>query len=221
MHHRITGWRVWGSRRLPCMILGMLFILSGFQPCRGDKGDDTTWSFRFEGLPIGDVLRELSDTAGVEIFTNRPPREKVLTKTYTNMTLARIIRDIFKDVSFALVWYYDEEGLDGIGVWFFDDDKGGYPGSLQSIGDRTPARRPPTPALSRRRVTAPSPREEDPWAEDDDPLDEEADSEDVAERSGWESESEAADLDEDGDDEPGETDEEGLTVPEGENGGDA
>jgi len=117
-------------------------------------------------------LHELSETTNVEIFTNRPPENRVLTKAYTDMSLARIIRDVFKDVSFALVWYYAEEGLEGIGVWFFDDDKGAAPGRLRNVEDR--------PTVSRRvpfqRQSMPAAfNDEDPSAEADAGIDTEAD----------------------------------------------
>jgi len=124
-------------------------------------------------MPIGDVLHELSETTNVEIFTNRPPENRVLTKAYTDMSLARIIRDLFKDVSFALVWYYAEEGLEGIGVWFFDADKEGATGRLRNVENR--------PTVSRRvpfqRQSMPADfDDEDPSADDADAsIDTEAD----------------------------------------------
>jgi hypothetical protein len=123
-------------------------------------------------MPIGDVLHELSETTHVEIFTNRPPENRMLTKTYTDMSLARIIRDLFKEVSFALVWYYAEEGLEGIGVWFFHGDKEGATGRLRNVEDRaTVSRRVP---FQRQSMPADF-NGEDPGADADAGIDTEAD----------------------------------------------
>gem|GEM_PF-3750280 len=180
MHYRIATGTVGRSG----LIMVLLFSLWGHPPCWSDTGDDVVWTFRFDKTPIAEVLNELSETTNVEIFTNRPPEERMLTKTYTNMNLARIIRDIFKGVSFALVWYYSETGLDGIGVWFFDSDQGAYPGRLRSIEDRM-ERQVDRPPFQR----SPMSRS---FQEEDQPPEEEADydtqGEVAEEETSWESE---------------------------------
>ena len=196
MHHRIGS----GVCRWCCLIFGVFFCLWGHQPCWSDtEDDDVLWSFRFDGTPIVDVLNELSETTDVEIFTNRPPENRVLTKTYTNMSLARIIRDLFKGVSFALVWYYNETGLDGIGVWFFDSDQGGYPGTLRNIEDRAVGR----PV---QRIPRPKQRLPRSFQEEDQPVEDQEDigieTEVPEEEAAWERE-------------PGETEPEGQGFEEG------
>lgn len=91
-------------------------------------------------MPISDVLSQLSQSTGVEIVVNKPPRNKHLTTPYVDKDIEQIVRDIFRGFNYALVWHKKQNGVYSIGISIFDN--GGRLGA-----DNLPAIRSPKPVI--------------------------------------------------------------------------
>lgn len=84
-------------------------------------------------LTISDVLSKLSLVTGIEISTNKPLRNKRLTRSYVNQTIEQIIKDLLKDVNYTSVWHHGEKGPDSIDIRIFDQGSGGPPNNLSRV----------------------------------------------------------------------------------------
>jgi hypothetical protein len=88
---------------------------------------EQTWSLHFDNVAVEEMLKQLSEATGVEIYTNKLPDIKRLTRSYENQTIENIIGDAFRGTSYTLVWDYRENLLQSIGICFFDSGGGGSP----------------------------------------------------------------------------------------------
>jgi hypothetical protein len=82
--------------------------------------EEEPWSFDFNNVAIADVLRQLTLVTGIKIFTKDPPESQIVTRSYKNKTIDQILKDIFRDENYALVWNFNENELESIGIWIFD-----------------------------------------------------------------------------------------------------
>jgi len=154
--------------RLKYFSLFVLILCSaigqGTTPGFGEE--DKRWSFVFKNTPLSDVLDELCRTTGIDIVSNQVPTGRVVTKQYVDESIDEIIKDLFRGLSFALVWNKSEDGKDTVDVWILDSSTG------QSAGlPRIDRPVPRTPALDFGR-NAPSLRR---TQEDTDESEEDAD----------------------------------------------
>jgi len=99
---------------------GAVSIFLSASQVQGAGAEDTLWNFSFKDLPVAQVLEKLSQETGIDIFTNQPPKEKRVTKTYENETIEGIIRDVFRGDNYTLVWDYNGSAIQSIGINFFD-----------------------------------------------------------------------------------------------------
>jgi len=104
----------------------LLFAVALFDPIVSHAGSDENgrWSIDFDNIPITDALSQLSQVTGIKIFTEKPLQSKI-TRSYTNQTIGEIIRDLFRNMNSASVWYYSEKGVDSIGIVIVDQGGGG------------------------------------------------------------------------------------------------
>ncbi|UCD87228.1 MAG: hypothetical protein JSV01_05560, partial [Desulfobacterales bacterium] len=93
-----------------------------------------SWSFRFNDLPVADALKQLSQVTGISVFTNKPPENKRLTRSYENETIEQIIRDILRGVNYTLEWRTNDKGFESVAITFIDEGHGGF---RQSSGGST------------------------------------------------------------------------------------
>jgi hypothetical protein len=103
-----------------------------------------TWSIHFNKVAVADIIKQLSQATGVEIYTNKTPNMERITRAYEAQTIEHIIRDALRGTNYTLVWHYGENQLESIGICFFDSGGGGSP-SL-SAARRS---RPNNPAVGR------------------------------------------------------------------------
>jgi len=128
--------------RMPAAVLIALFLVFWTQGLSRavDKADDL-WSFKWNNLPVEDVLKELIQATGVNVFTNGVPENKRVTKSYENETIEQIIRDVFRGTNHTLIWNYGKSGLESIGISFFDQGAAG-PSQVSREGRTDTAARP-------------------------------------------------------------------------------
>jgi hypothetical protein len=88
------------------------------------RAENARWSIDFNNIPITDALTRLSQVTGIKVFTKKPLQSKI-TRSYTNRTIDEIIRDLFRNMNCASVWYYSKKGVDSIGIVIFEGEGGG------------------------------------------------------------------------------------------------
>ncbi len=188
---------VWNRKTLHHLGLILLLLLASgsttLQLC--SAGDENKrWSFDFTNTSISDVLEKLTRTTGIDILSNQLPSNTTVNKHYVDQTIDEIIKDIFKGLSFGLVWHHGEKGIDALDIWVFDGG-GGQSSSFSRI-DRPVSR---TPAFGfGRKAPASADKEND--TEDAEEPEEEVD-ESISESSEPDGESEKEDADSDNDSE--------------------
>jgi type II secretory pathway component GspD/PulD (secretin) len=69
---------------------------------------------QFRSVSISDALKQITQSTGIKIVTSKQLGNQVITRSYKNQTVERILRDIFRDMNFALVWSYGEKGVDSV-----------------------------------------------------------------------------------------------------------
>ena len=99
----------------------VLFSLSAF--C-ADVYEDALYSLQFRSVSISDALKEIAQTTGIKIVTPKQLGNQVITRSYKNQTVERILRDMFRDMNFALVWSYGEKGIDSVKIVTLDKGTG-------------------------------------------------------------------------------------------------
>ena len=99
----------------------VLFSLSAF--C-AEVHEDALYSLQFNSVSISDALKQLAQSTGIKIVTPKQLENQVITRSYKNQTLERILRDMFRDMNFALVWSYGEKGIDSVKIVTLDKGTG-------------------------------------------------------------------------------------------------
>jgi hypothetical protein len=95
---------------LACLVL---FSLSAF--C-AEVYEDALYSLQFNSISISEALKQIAQTTGIKIVTPKQLGNQVITRSYKNQTVERILRDMFRDMNFALVWSYGEKGIDSVKI---------------------------------------------------------------------------------------------------------
>jgi hypothetical protein len=99
----------------------VLFSLSAF--C-AEVPEDALYSLQFRSVSISDALKQIAQTTGIKIVTPNQLGNQVITRSYKNQTVERILRDMFRDMNFALVWSYGEKGIDSVKIVTLDKGSG-------------------------------------------------------------------------------------------------
>jgi hypothetical protein len=79
---------------------------------------------RFNKVAAADMLKQLSQATGVEIYTNKTPNMERITRSYEDQTIEHIIRDALRGINYTLVWHYGDNRLESVGICFFDAGSG-------------------------------------------------------------------------------------------------
>jgi type II secretory pathway component GspD/PulD (secretin) len=99
----------------------VLFSLSAF--C-AEVHEDALYSLQFNSISISEALKQIAQTTGIKIVTPKQLGNQVITRSYKNQTIERILKDMFHDTSFALVWSYGEKGIDSVKIVTLDKGSG-------------------------------------------------------------------------------------------------
>ncbi len=137
--------------------------------------ENVLWSMDFESVTISDALKQIAQITGIKIITPKGLGNQVITNSYKNRTIEHILKDMFRDTNYALVWSYSDKGIDSVRIITLD--KWGDAGAEYSpeadrstIRDypsaRSPAQRPLPP---KRGVSAPRGSEMDSESDEAEP----------------------------------------------------
>jgi type II secretory pathway component GspD/PulD (secretin) len=99
-------------------------IIFSYGFSHASESQEQTWSIRFNKVAVADIIKQLSQATGVEIYTNKTPNMERITRAYEDQTIEHIIRDALRGTNYTLVWHYGENQLESIGICFFDAGSG-------------------------------------------------------------------------------------------------
>lgn len=103
--------------------------------------ENALWSLQFRSVSISEALEKITQTTGIKIITPKQLGDQVITRSYENKTIEHILKDMFRDMNYALVWSYGEKGIDSVRILALD--KVGATGAKDSPGAVVKERRPP------------------------------------------------------------------------------
>lgn len=110
------------SRTLLCRIIWLwffCFICFSASLSHAAKIEQNTWSFDFKNCSVSDALIRITETTGIDVYTNKQIKKK-LCKSYDASTIEQIINDLFRKENYAMVWYYSENNLDSVDIRVFE-----------------------------------------------------------------------------------------------------
>ena len=119
------NWIIPTSKFVPIK-LRKIFIFWSFLVClglllspkalRAEVDEKALWSLQFKSVSISEALKQIMQITRIKIILPSQLGNKVITKSYKNQTIEHILKDIFKDMNYALVWFYGEKGIDSIKI---------------------------------------------------------------------------------------------------------
>ena len=112
------------------LILGLV-LLSSSALC-AEVDENARWSLHFSNVSIPEALEKITQTTGIKIITPKQLGKQVITRSYENKTIEHILKDMFRDMNYALVWSYGEKGIDSVRILALD--KVGGTGAKDSPG---------------------------------------------------------------------------------------
>jgi hypothetical protein len=86
--------------------------------------EEARYSLQFRSVSISEALKQIAQTTGIKIATPTQLGNQVITRSYENQTIERILKDMFRDTNFALVWSYGEKGIDSVKIVTLDKGSG-------------------------------------------------------------------------------------------------
>jgi len=104
-------------------LFACLVLLSTSAFC-AEVYEDPLYSLQFRSVSISEALKQIAQTTGIKIVTPKQLGNQAITRSYKNQTVERILRDMFRDMNFALVWSYGEKGIDSVKIVTLDKGSG-------------------------------------------------------------------------------------------------
>jgi hypothetical protein len=86
--------------------------------------EDAQWSLQFNSVSISDALKQIALITGIKVVTPKQLGNQVITRSYKNQTIERILKDIFRDMNLALVWSYGDKGIESVKIVTLDKGSG-------------------------------------------------------------------------------------------------
>jgi hypothetical protein len=129
-------------------------VLINPKALRAEVDENALWSLQFENVSISDALEQIKQTTAIKIIPPSRLGNQVITRSYNNKTIEYILKDIFRDMNYALVWSHGEKGIDSVRIMALDKVGGSggthssdavRPGIRDYPAPRYPAQRQPPP----------------------------------------------------------------------------
>lgn len=156
-------------------------VLINLKALRAEVDENALWSLKFENVSISEALEKIKQTMGIKIIPPSRLGNQLITRSYNNKTIEYILKDIFRDMNYALVWSHGEKGIDSVRILALDKVRGAG-GTQSSDAVRPGIREYPAPGYPAQRQ-APLKRVVSPPARSiEEPEPEETDSEVSAEQ---------------------------------------
>lgn len=91
-------------------------VLLGPKALRAEVDENALWSLQLKSVSISEALKQITQTTGIKIIPPSRLGAEVITKSYKNQTIEHILKDIFRDMNYALVWSHGEKGIDSVRI---------------------------------------------------------------------------------------------------------
>jgi hypothetical protein len=101
-------------------LLVWLMLLLSPKSLRADVDENALWSLQFKNASISEALRQITQTTGIKIIPPSRLGNQVITRSYNNQTIEHILKDLFRDMNYALVWSHGEKGIDSVKILALD-----------------------------------------------------------------------------------------------------
>lgn len=95
------------------------FVCLSTTVVHASKAGSEKWSFDFENCTISEAMQKMSEASGINVSVTQNINRKI-SKSYKDKEIDQILKDIFRNVNCAMVWYYDQNGLNSAKVWIFE-----------------------------------------------------------------------------------------------------
>jgi hypothetical protein len=99
-------------------------VLINPKALRAEVDEDALWSLKFESVSISEALEKIKQTTGIKIIPPSRVGNQLITRSYNNKTIEYILKDIFRDMNYALVWSHGEQGIDSVRILALDKIEG-------------------------------------------------------------------------------------------------
>ena len=86
--------------------------------------EEARYSLQFRSVSISEALKQIAQATGIKIVTPMELGNQVITRSYENQTIERILKDMFRDMNIALVWSYGEKGIESVKIVTLDKGTG-------------------------------------------------------------------------------------------------
>jgi hypothetical protein len=113
---RIVRLRLWAG--LFALVSAMAVSMHG--TVFAEIKEEARWSIDFGDISISEALDQLTKVTGIKIVTKVPLSQRISPKRYRNQSIEQILKDLLKNVNFAAVWHYSENGIESIGILAFE-----------------------------------------------------------------------------------------------------
>ena len=132
----------------PLALWMLLFSIP--EALRAEVNENAQWSLQLKDVPISEALSQITRATGLKILLPNGLGNQVVTRTYQKQTIEYILKDLFRNMNYALVWSYGRKGIESVTIMAFG--KVEKPAAEQSAAPRR-SNIPATPPAGR-----PSPR---------------------------------------------------------------
>jgi hypothetical protein len=112
-------------------------VLINPKALRAEVDENALWSLKFENVSISEALEKIKQTTEIKIIPPSRLGNQLITRSYRNKTIEYILKDIFRDMNYALVWSHGEKGIDSVRILALD--KVGGAGGTQSSDEVRPS----------------------------------------------------------------------------------
>jgi len=87
---------------------------------RAEVDENALWSLQLKDASISEALKQITQTTGIKIIPPSRLGNRVITRSYKNQTIEHILKDLFRDMNYALVWSHGEKGIDSVRILALD-----------------------------------------------------------------------------------------------------
>ncbi|MBN1225689.1 MAG: hypothetical protein JXA79_01735 [Deltaproteobacteria bacterium] len=113
--------------------LFLILVLSISSIVSAETKGDGGWSIDFGAISVSEAFDQLTEVTGIKISTKTHFPHKISPKRYINQDIEKILKDILKNVNHALVWHYNEKGIESITILAFDRNRAKGSATLSTI----------------------------------------------------------------------------------------
>lgn len=86
---------------------------------------EKSWSFEFKSIPVTEAIAKISKTSGVKIVLHGDADKSLLTRSYKDYTIERVLTDVLSGENIAALFQYAEYELSSVHIWILPKPENG------------------------------------------------------------------------------------------------